>query len=73
MKILKHSFFSLAFIFLFIVTPFLACAQPIDPCTDPDDPCPVDSGVVLLIMAVIGIAAKKTYDYRKNAEGSSIL
>ncbi len=73
MKIFKHSFFSLAFIFLFIAMPFLASAQLIDPCTDPDDPCPIDSGVVLLVVAVIAIAAKKTFDYRKQAAVSSIL
>lgn len=42
-----------------------AFAQPPDPCTDPLDPCPIDNNVYILIAGAIGIAAKKTYDYKK--------
>jgi hypothetical protein len=49
----------------FAVVPAVSFAQdPEDPCTAPEDPCPIDSGVLLLVAAVVGIAAKKTYDYR---------
>jgi hypothetical protein len=59
----KISLFFLMIAFAFV--PAISFAQdPEDPCTAPEDPCPIDSGVVLLMAAVVGIAAKKTYDYR---------
>jgi hypothetical protein len=73
MKIFKRFLFSLVFILGLVSTPFLLSAQPIDPCTDPDDPCPIDSGVVLLVVAVVAIAAKKTYDFKKNVDISKIV
>jgi hypothetical protein len=33
---------------------------PTDPCVDPFDPCPIDTNVILLIVAVILLAGYKS-------------
>ena len=65
MKLIKQITF-LVFIagFLFLM-PCQLFAQPINPCTDPADPCPIDSNLIVLFVAVVLIAAKKAYDYKK--------
>lgn len=66
------------FITLFIVVLFTSMFNPItihaqggpgDPGCDPLDPaCPIDGGLSLLIAAGIGIAAKKTYNIKKQSD-----
>ncbi len=63
MNIFKRIIF--LYIFAMALFPAGAFAQPPDPCTDPLDPCPIDNNVYILIAGAIGIAAKKTYDYKK--------
>ncbi len=65
MKFIKIPFF-IAIILLIVLMPSLAFAQPGDPGCSPDDPaCPIDSSVILLIAAAVGIAGKKYYDRKK--------
>lgn len=65
MKLTKRiTFFGLLAGFLFLL-PGQIFAQPINPCTDPTDPCPIDSNLIVLFVAVVLIAAKKAYDYKK--------
>ncbi len=62
---MKHTFSLFFLMVVFAIIPAISFAQdPDDPCTAPEDRCPIDSGVVLLMAAVVAIAAKKTYDYR---------
>ncbi len=58
---------SIVIIIAFLVIPSILIAQPPpDPCPDPMDPdCPIDSGLVFLMAAVILIALKKAYDFKK--------
>lgn len=63
MKIFKRIIFLIILAVAF--SPVCVLAQPPDPCTDPLDPCPIDNSVYILIAGAIGIAAKKTYDYKK--------
>ena len=56
----KIILFSLLFLFLGAFVPFVSFAQPPNPDCDPLDPaCPIDGGVSLLILAGIGLGAKK--------------
>jgi hypothetical protein len=66
MKFLKqHIIFGLL-VFILAILPSLLQAQPVDPCPDPADPdCPIDSGVIVLIVGVLVIAAAKTVNYKK--------
>lgn len=73
--ILKHTVKAIIMLkriilFTFIVTvnlimPAKVLAGPTDPCTAPEDPCPIDSNLVVLMIAAAGIAAKKAYDHKK--------
>ena len=66
MKIIKN--ITLGFLaVVFLLIPHILFAQPIDPCTDPADPCPIDSNLIILFVAVLLIAAKKAYGYKKTA------
>lgn len=46
---------------------FAQFSEPVDPCTDPADPCPIDSNLIVLFAAAVVVAAKKTYDFKRNA------
>lgn len=49
-----------------LISPMKTTAQLPDAGCDPLDPaCPIDGGLSLLIVAGIGIGAKKAYDQRK--------
>ena len=65
MKIFTRTVVSALLLACVFLLPIVVVAQPIDPCTDPADPCPIDSNVVLLVVAAIGVAAKKAYDLKK--------
>ena len=66
MKLIKQ--ITLGFlVVVFLLIPHILLAQPIDPCTDPQDPCPIDSNLIVLFVAAVLIAAKKAYDFKKNA------
>ena len=64
MKFFKNIIGILGILALFSL-PFKVAAQgPTDPCTDPADPCPIDSNLVVLVVAAVIIAAKKTYSFK---------
>lgn len=53
--------------FLFLV-PSSIFAQPLDPCRDPDlPPCeiPIDSNLIVLMAAAVGLAGKKAYECKR--------
>ena len=50
-----------------IATPYKIFAQLIDPCTDPQDPCPIDSNLIVLVVAAVAVAAKKSYDFKRTS------
>ncbi len=48
------------------MVPFTSMAGLPDPCPDPAYPdCPIDSNLVVLMVAAAAVAAKKAYDYKK--------
>ncbi len=67
MKFMKKSIvFGFLAMVMAILPGVLQGQPPPDPCPDPSAPdCPIDSGVLLLIVGAVAIAAKKTYDYKK--------
>ena len=67
MKLIKRFFFVILAAVVFLSTSNQVFAQPIDPCTDPADPCPIDSNLIVLFVAIVLIAAKKSYDFKKTA------
>ena len=68
MKILKFAL-PLIVLTVFLLIPGIVFAQDPGPCPD----CPIDSGVVMLIAAAIGIAVKKHYDNKKKNLNSDII
>lgn len=62
MKIISIPILKFLIIFLLMSMPFLASAQIGDSCdyTDPFAECPIDGGLVFLLVAGIGIRAKKS-------------
>lgn len=76
MKHIKNKTYLFIIVALLTISPILTMAQavPGSPCDDPEfQPCPIDTGVVLLVVAVIAIAAKKAYEYKKHATVYPIL
>lgn len=65
---IKKAGMKIMMLFLFFLLAGTALhAQPCDPGPDPDHPieCPIDSGVVFLIIAGVGLAARKVYIAKK--------
>lgn len=67
MRIIKRIAIVIVFVAFVVASPYKIFAQPVDPCTDPVDPCPIDSNIVVLVIAALVIAAKKTYDSKRTA------
>ena len=71
MNFLKQFLF-LLFLAIILAAPFSLSAQatidsipiPINPCTDPNLPCPLDSNLIILVVAAGIIAAKKAYPFK---------
>ena len=65
MKFFKK--FKLLFLLAIILAfPHNLTADPIDPCTAPDLGCPVDSNLIVLVVAAGIIAAKKAYSFKNS-------
>lgn len=69
MKYLKNSVIGFFVFIVCMVIPNLLQAQiPVDPCDDPlNPPCPIDDNILLLIVAVILLAAYKSFTNYKHS------
>ena len=65
-RIKKYVFVTGMVMLVSLVQPIKGTAQVVDPGCDPLDPtCPIDGQLSLLIVAAVGIAAKKSYDSKR--------